>query len=314
MSGKDSNPNLLDVSTTDAEKDYEVIDLGVRITNLDRTISSLNCTLLPFRKDVKGLTMNDITVSQVERKYSKPDMASRLLNMAQQLECCMFQLDADRKLITKFQTWTIKSQNEKLKLQDDVIKCQENQLEEFKTTMKTEVKSWSEVLAKNVPSQVQASVPMSNGSVSPKQIESAVKKVVSEEDRSKNLMVYGVKELENEDVDKLVSNIMSVLGEKPRVVERRRIGAPRSDRPRPIRVTLTSGDFVRQILRKSGNLKKSENHKTTFIEPDRSVAERVEHRKLVSELKKRMESDPNQYHCIRLNKIISFKKTEDSET
>ncbi len=68
--------------------------------------------------------------------------------------------------------------------------------------------------------------------------------------------------------------------------------------------------MVQQILRKSGNLKSSERHSSTYIEVDRTADERLEHRKLVEELKIKIKSDPNQYHCIRRNKIVSLKRSE----
>ena len=293
------------------QKEFDVLDIGLRIKKIDSRTCSLNIALESCRKMMNTEDLAQITKEQLERKLTKPVLAQLLEFVCRNLITSKKEMEKDSMFLKELQNWTVKVQKEKIRcqdqvieLQDQVIKEKETQLDEFKTTMKTEVKSWSEVLNKNIPQA-------SNVTVSPKVIESAVKKVVLEDDRSKNLMVFGVEESDNEDVDHVISDVFSVLGEKPRVVERRRIGAPKSDRSRPIKVTLTSGDIVKQILRKSGSLKKSENHKTIFIEVDRSATERAEHKKLVTELKNKIESDPGQYHCIRQNKIVSMKRSDE---
>ena len=48
-----------------------------------------------------------------------------------------------------------------------------------------------------------------NTVISPKQIET-VKKVVLEEDRSRNRIIHGVEETENEDIDSIVSDVMNI--------------------------------------------------------------------------------------------------------
>ena len=59
---------------------------------------------------------------------------------------------------TEFQSMIIECQEDKLKLQDKLINCQEKKIEEIQSAMKKEVKSWSEVLTKNVTKQVTSAV------------------------------------------------------------------------------------------------------------------------------------------------------------
>ena len=273
-------------------------------TALSEMIHGLNAFM--FAANVEDVY--DLKSERISTKLNKTQLSRFCHDMAHYMARGVKALSQAGKDKRKHQSQMIEIQNDIIELQAKLITCQENNTEVIQTVMKNEVKSWSEILTKNVTKEASAS---RVHPVSSKQLERVVKKVVSEEDRSKNLIVYGVEESKSEDVDVIVADIMEIVGEKPRIVERRRIGLPRSGRQRPIRVTLTSGDVVQQILRKSGNLKKSANHSRTYIESDKTVSERAEHRKLVDELKKKIESDPQQYHCIRQKKIISLKKSDE---
>ena len=65
---------------------------------------------------------------------------------------------------------------------------------------------------------------------------------------------------------------------------------------------------MQQILSKGRNLRRSAQYKTVFISPDRSPAERVEQKNLVSELKKKAVEVPTQRHYIKGGQLISIDK------
>ena len=95
-----------------------------------------------------------------------------------------------------------------------------------------------------------------------------VKDVIKNEDRSKNLMVFGLAEEDGEQLDGKLSSVFMELGEKPRV-EAVRIGrrpeagtACRSVKVTlvkvtPVKVTLASSTAVQQIMSKARTLKHS---------------------------------------------------------
>ena len=86
-------------------------------------------------------------------------------------------------------------------------------------------------------------------------LKSVAKQVVVEEGLSRNIMVFGLQEgdEESEDLNLKVGAVFGHLGEKPRL-EAVRLGKKSqtgSEGARPVKVTLSSSSFVHQILCKS---------------------------------------------------------------
>ena len=77
-----------------------------------------------------------------------------------------------------------------------------------------------------------------------------------------------------------------------------------------VRVTFTTRAAVGQFLRESKDLKDQRKFADIYINPDRSLPERKEMKKLVAEMKKRNDDDPSVFWRISKMKLISFKKTE----
>ena len=102
-------------------------------------------------------------------------------------------------------------------------------------------------------------------------LKTVLKSVVAEEDRSRNLVVYGLKEEEGEQLSALVSEVLEELDEKPRF-EACRVGRKAASSPaiRPVKITLPSSTAAHQILMKTGRLRLVEKLKAVFICPDRS--------------------------------------------
>ena len=140
-----------------------------------------------------------------------------------------------------------------------------------RTAVKTEIGSWSKI----VQQKSTANTPMS-----PARLKEAVKSAVAEDDRSRNVMIFGKKEEDNEDVSDTVTAVFADLNEKPRIVECRRIGTFTHDRCRPIKVKLSSSDAVLHILRKAKTLKSSNNNSSTYIVRDRTKEERDKHKSI----------------------------------
>ena len=77
---------------------------------------------------------------------------------------------------------------------------------------------------------------------------------------------------------------------------------------RPVKVTLTSSTIVQQILTRERHLRSSELFSKVFISPDRSPEERTEQQKLVLELTKRSNDEPDKIHFIKGGKVCSVVK------
>ena len=129
---------------------------------------------------------------------------------------------------------------------------------------------------------------------------------VKAEYRSKNLIVFGMKETDREVTGEKVDELFEQLGTKPRH-ESVRIGVKKdvADNPRPIKVSLTSSTYVHQILQAARGLKTSEAFKNVFVCPDRTIDERKARKGAVTELKQKQLAEPTKKHYIRGGKVIT---------
>ena len=198
----------------------------------------------------------------------------------------------------------ITCQSSLIKVQDDLLKCQSAKFDSLQCDVKKsvqnsvteEIKSYSRAVAESTPART---------SITPETLKKTFQEVVSEGDRSRNLMVFGLKEnSEFGDTVSDISNVLNCLNEKPKF-EAIRIGKKTLGNHRPVKVTFKSSATARQILLKSKNLRKVEQHRNVFISPDRSEQERAAHRELVLELKRRAAEDPNIRYYIRNGQVCA---------
>ena len=204
--------------------------------------------------------------------------------------------------IGKLQEDKIDDQARILELQRDLIVRRDKELEAVKTTVQTEMKGYNTVVAKNC-----------TAALAPKKIEAAVRKVSDKEDRSRNVIIYGVEDEENEKLKQKVETILEEIGEKPVLKDFGRVGVKRSDvkTPRPIKFTLSNSDHVNQVLRSARQLHSKEGYRSVYICPDRTVEERRAHKKLMELLKEKRKAEPNRTHIIRNNRVVSFEPSSD---
>ena len=104
-----------------------------------------------------------------------------------------------------------------IKLQSELLACKNEQLESLQTSVKSSVGESVKAEFQSYSSVLQANCPESQKPVSSEMIKKAVKTVVQEEDRNKNLMIFGLSEQDNEELSTVVSEVFSAIGEKPRI-------------------------------------------------------------------------------------------------
>lgn len=86
-------------------------------------------------------------------------------------------------------------------------------------------------------------------------IHQAVKDIAEGEERSKNVIIFGLEEQEEENVEARVSEILEVVGEKPRPEAVSRMGNKRTDYNRPVIVKLRNTAAATGVLRKAQGLR-----------------------------------------------------------
>ena len=138
------------------------------------------------------------------------------------------------------------------------------------------------------------------------QVKNAVKCAGQEEDRTKNIIMFGVTDNEKEEKYSRILNIYESLDEKPTMTECVRRGSKREGVVRPIKVTLGSLETVHRVLSEAGQLQKSQQHRGIYLSVDRTQEERQACKKLVEQLKQKREAKPEHYHFIRNKETILF--------
>ena len=188
-------------------------------------------------------------------------------------------------------------------MQRELILKREEEIKAVQTTVEKGMESYSSVVEKRC-----------SNAVSTKKIESAVRRVAEKQDRSKNVIIYGVKELENEKLQEKVEEVLDMIGEKPFVRDCVRVGVKKSDDtlPRPVKFSLHNADHVAQVLRNARKLRTKEGYKCVYICPDRTVEERKAYKKLLEQLRDKRKSEPDREHYINNNRVVSCDKNSSS--
>ena len=218
-------------------------------------------------------------------------------------------MNSMKEMIELLKTEALGDKRSVIKLQGELMECKDRQLKSLQTaventvqaTVQREFKSYSDVVAKNTS----ASGPV----CTEESLKKAVKTAIEEEDRSKNLMVFGLGEEDEENLEEKISDLFTDLGEKPRVTAVSRVGRRNSDGIRPVKVNFSSSTSAQQILSKARRLKDMEPRKTVYVCHDRSPEERAARREIVTELKTAVAAQPDRLHFIKDGKVCSREKS-----
>ena len=201
---------------------------------------------------------------------------------------------------------------EKIADQKQLIELQQTQMNSVHDTVKSEMKSWADVVKKN-NNQRQGKQLNENS------VKQAVRTVNEEKRRSKNFMIYGCKEDEKEAVFEVTKTVKDMFDEAdifppPQPNQVNRIGKKEQGKNRPIKVELWSANDVDFVLARARNLKNSVKFKHVYLGPDRTKENQLAHNKLVTEMKQMIKRDPSKHYFIRDRKICSVDKDLSAQT
>ena len=228
----------------------------------------------------------------------KTDCLSQLYSVVQEVA------EENRNLLaekTRLQDSLLESQETVIELQKELLECKDGQLQSVEKVVKTEIRSYSEA--------VKSAKGPKTASVSVNEVQKVVKNVVEADDRSKNIIVFGLKETDDEDINVIIDEVLENVGCKPRH-ESVRIGFKKqteadSNKHRPVKVSLASSAHAIAILRSAKRLKSVERFKNVFISPDRTTEERKSRREAVALLRVKTQENPGKHFFIRNNKVLS---------
>ena len=276
--------------------------------------------LLETAKLCKVNNFQELTNEIANKSGNKGELLSIFVPAMKLLERQHNLIMNQRVHVESYKTDVIHLQSEVISLQERFLTAQEGLLkakevgDKFKTDIVSSVQKEVKAVKQSFSDVVKSSsLNNSTAPISADSIKSVAKQIVVEEELSRNVIVFGLCEDNDEEICDKVTEVFESLGEKPRV-EASRLGRKSSSatRPRPVKVTLSSSTIVQQILRKSSKLSRTEKFKTVYLAPDRTEEERAQHKELVVELKKRTEAEKDKKLFIRGGQICCVDRHKPS--
>ena len=266
------------------------------VNMLNNMESDLNSVLKQILKATKVDSANDLTHESLA-KMNKENLIKFVMNLSKLADKSVSLCKSAAGVIDELKT-------EQLLSQRKLIETQQQQNDAVQQTVKSEMKSWSDIVKKNLDSNC----------TSVTSVRKAVKSVVEEDSRCKNVIVYGVPDSAEEDIvgkmSGMFNEICQLPGEVPHLFAVQRIGNYKDEVIRPIKVTLHSNESVKYVLNKAKKLKDAgEYYSKIYLAPDRNKEERTAHNKLVVEMKRLIVEQPDMYHLIRNGKVISMNRS-----
>lgn len=254
-------------------------------------------------------TEEDNLTADLFARPNKPVLC-RWLGEARDIMCRQREMiESLKEVIGTLKTEALGDKSTVINLQGELLERKEEQLASLQTAVRTSVQDVkTEILTYSDALKMSTTA----AAITPGAFKTVVKEVIAEEDRSKNLMVFGLAEEAGEKLDGAdgkISAMFQELDEKPRCSAVRVGKAPTTSAScRPVKVTLTSSTAVRQLLMKAKLLKEIERLKAVYLGPDRSPADRASQRQLIAELKKKKVEQTTHEHFIRGGKVVSRAK------
>jgi len=231
-------------------------------------------------------------------KQTKETLVKCLLEGYQTVYSHSDKFESSRTCVEQMKSELIAAQRSVVKLQQQILDAQAKQLNEMSTVVDTAVdrgiRSYSEIVSQTI----EESVPV----LSEQKLKKVVQEAVTVDDRSKNVVIFGLSEETSENLDDKITDLFGEIEEKPSF-EAVRVGAVSDEKSRPVKVYLRNSDIAHGILVKAKQLKETAAYKKVYIAPDRSPEERIKHRKLVAEMREQARENPDQYFFIYAGSI-----------
>ena len=276
------------------------------MTHLHKSEKGIKEEISKLLSTARVSSASDLSANVLD-KLKKADLISAILGLVS-----VFEKNVDLCKSAAEKIDELKDSN--MSIQKEIIASQKSQVNSVQQTVKTELKSWSDVVKKSC-NQNQAI------QVAKKSVKEVMKKFNEEERRACNLMVYGVEEGAEDKhnslggVRVLICDLLTdmdcySMSENAVVVDSYRIGNKEAGKTRPIRLECKSRNDARILLSNARNLKDSDEFSKVYLAPDRNREERTAHNKLVKQMKDMITADPGKYFYIRDKKICSVVKTE----
>ena len=254
--------------------------------------------------------LRDLADPKFSKSARKPELEDVCSRSFEYMHFLMETVQSYRNACTNLQSQLIKNQETLINVQKELSECKSKKLESLEEVVKSSVANSVKDEFKSYSSVVSSSQPTAP-TFCPEALKTVVETVIAEEDRSRNLIVFGLPEGDGEELETKVSEIFEEIGQKPKL-EAQRIGKKKTDgaTTRPVKVCVSSSLIVQQILANARNLRQSRKFKTVFLSPDRSPEQRESRRELIASMRARALEEPEKKFYIKEGQIISANRND----
>ena len=267
-----------------------------------------------LQMEMEAVSLNILTKGKVSRlselvasslaKSKKDILADIIVNLVQVFEKNMNLCKIAAEKIDDLKTEQIDQQKKLLALQNSKMNSMQTAVT---SELKQEIKSWSDIVKKN-NSQMQSD----QLSITKKSVQQVIRNVNEEERRSKNLMIHGLKESDNDDINETLQSVREVFESMnlpdPDTIDCYRVGRKEAGRTRPVRLEYKNSGDVDFALSHSSKLKNSSKYSTVYLSPDKTKEPQLAHKALVKKMKELISLDSSKHYYIRNNKVLSADK------
>ena len=201
------------------------------LTCIDSVVATAKC------KKLEELAEATLITPQIKKHH----LASLILNLVETVRSTQCVLKRASVKMEKLQSDCITSQKSVINLQEQLIQCKDEEVVAVQSTVKSEIKSWADVVSKSE----------SRKQLTTQSIQNAVKSAMGEDQRCKNVLIFGLQEAGNDDELRVsVEEIMDHCsgGSTSIVKDFVRIGAMKSDMFRPVKVSLKTREAAVRVL------------------------------------------------------------------
>ena len=248
--------------------------------------------------------MRDIAEAKFLKPLQKPELVDVCGRSYEYIHFLMETVETYRNACTRLQSRLIENQQTLINVQKELSDCKSEKLEAMENVVKSSVATSVKEEFKSYSSVVSSSTPTAP-TFCPEDLKTVVKTVVAEEDRSRNVLVFGLPEEDGEELETKISGVFEEIGLKPKL-EAQRIGKKKTaSSTRPVKVCVSSSLIVHQILVNAKNLRKSATYKTVFLSPDRSLEQREARKELIVSMRAKALEEPNKKFYIKDGQILS---------
>ena len=229
--------------------------------------------------------------------HSKETLANCLLKGYQTVQSHIDKFESSRVCVERLKSELIAAQRSVVQLQQQLLDIQAKELNTMPSAVEDAVdkgiKQYSHIVSEGI---------VKSKSLNKEKLKEAVQEAVTEEDRSKNVVIFGLSEEASEDIDGKVTALFEEIEERPSF-EATRVGRVSEKTIRPVKVSLRNSDIAHGLLSKAKQLKVTTAYRKVYIAPDRSPEERIKHRKLVAKMREQARDNPDQYFFIYAGSI-----------